>query len=234
MIGDDMRIRRLAFPLAAFGLVLSSPDLVTARNATTSGDSCAAAAKDAAKATGVPVNVLLALTLTETGRSMNGVLQAWPWALNEGGKGHWFESPDDAMGYLQGAIAVGVTNIDIGCFQLNYRWHSAEFPSLKAMMDPGTNAAYAARLVARHYNSTGDWVAAAAAFHSGTPEVAARYKARFAPIYASLSDPDEGDLIASAPAPGFNAYPLLKRGVAGSGGSIVPLSSNAKPLFGQP
>lgn len=234
MIGDDMRIRRLAFPLAATVLVLSLHDPATALNVASAGETCFAAAREAARETGVPIKVLLALTLTETGRTMDGALQAWPWALNEGGQGHWFETLDGAMAYLQAATAGGVTNIDIGCFQLNYRWHSAEFSSLAAMMDPTSNALYAAKLIARHYEATGDWVTAAGAFHSGTPEVSARYKARFSPIYEGLSDPDAGVLLASASAPGFNAYPLLKRGAAGSGGSIVPLSSNAKPLFGHP
>jgi hypothetical protein len=227
-----MRIRRLAVPIVVLAGLASLAGVAAALNALATGQTCFAAARDAAQETGVPVEVLLALTLTETGRTVDGTLQAWPWALNEGGKGHWFDSGADAMDYLKGAVAGGTTNIDIGCFQLNFRWHAAQFTSLEAMMDPVANAVYAARLVAQHHVTTGDWVAAAGAFHSKTPDVAERYLARFTPILEGLSNSGPDILLASTPAPGFNAYPLLKRGGAGSGGSIVPLTGNAEPLFG--
>jgi hypothetical protein len=227
-----MRIRRLAASLIVLAALGHFGGVAAALNALSAGQTCFAAARDAATETDVPVKVLMALTLTETGRTVDGSLQAWPWALNEGGRGHWFDSASDAMDYLQTAVSGGTTNIDIGCFQLNYRWHSAEFSSLEAMMDPQTNAKYAARLVSQHYDATGDWVAAAGAFHSKTPDVAERYLARFTPILEGLTDSADEVLLAAAPAPGFNAYPLLKRGAAGSGGSIVPLTGNAEPLFG--
>lgn len=229
-----MRIRRLVSPVGAFLALASFPLGAVALNALSAGDTCFFAAQEASEATGVPLKVLLALTLTETGRTVDGTLQAWPWALNEGGKGQWFETEEEALDYLNRSVAGGTTNIDIGCFQLNYRWHAPEFASLQTMMEPSSNAIYAARLVSRHYAESGDWVAAAGAFHSGTPDVAERYMARFTPIYESLSDPNPEYVMAAGPAPGFNAYPLLKRSGSGFGGSIVPLSSGATPLFGKP
>lgn len=229
-----MRLKWLIFPILSFTVIESNERRATALNAVDVGDTCLAAAYEAAESSGVPVKVLLALTLTETGRAVDGKLQAWPWALNEGGNGLWFETGAEALDYLYAAVTSGTTNIDIGCFQLNYHWHGPNFPSLQAMMDPAANADYAARLVARHFDETGDWLVAAGAFHSKTPDVAERYLARFAPILESLGDPEAELRLASAPAPGFNAYPLLKRGKSGLGGSIVPMSDNAKPLFGNP
>jgi hypothetical protein len=206
-----------------------------ARSASASSDPaalCDAAARDAASATGVPADVLLALTRTETGRSMNGVLQPWPWAINQAGEGLWFPTEDAMLGHIGGLIATGVTNFDVGCFQLNYRWHGAAFASMAEMSDPGQNARYAARYIAGKFATAGDWGQAAAAYHSGTPEYAARYLVRFQEIYAGL------DLAMPAPAASArtrdrpNLFPLLVAGRSGGGGSLVPLAASGRRLIG--
>jgi hypothetical protein len=131
----------------------------------------------------------------------------------------------------------GVTNIDVGCFQLNYRWHGAAFPSLEAMMEPEANALYAARLVQGLAGDSGDWVAAAGAYHSATPDLADRYLARFTPIYQALSQ-DAPRLAAAEDAPPRaardNGFPLLRPEGARSAGSIVPIAGGGRPLFGDP
>ena len=119
-------------------------------------DLCYTAARTAAADTGVPLRILLALTLTETGRTRkDGTLAAWPWALNKGGEGLWFDSRAAARAHLETALAEGVSNVDVGCFQLNHRWHAQAFDSLDAMLDPETNALYAARFVLRLYQDLG-------------------------------------------------------------------------------
>ncbi len=216
------------------GLALQGPGGIPAGAMQETGSICVAAAERAAKATGVPLRVLLALTLTETGRSQSGRLTPWPWALNEGGDGHWFDSREDALSYLKSATGGGTQNIDVGCFQLNYRWHGGAFASPEAMMDPDTNALYAARLIGGLQEETGDWLSAAAAYHSGTPEVAERYLARFTPIYEGLSGTQVATAETAEEAPRDNRFPLLKRGPARTDGSIVPLFAANGPLIGNP
>ncbi len=220
-------------------IILSASCPTAARGSDGSGaDQCRRAAEEAARKTGVPLQVLLALTLTETGRSQGGALQPWPWALNEGGNGQWFATKDEALTYLSEAVASGVGNIDVGCFQLNYHWHGAAFATLDQMMDPKANALYAARLVAGHATETGDWVTAAGAYHSATPAKAETYLARFRPIYASLG-PADGFALPDPPddpaaEPRANSFPLLLAGQSGSAGSLVPLVSSGRALFGGP
>jgi hypothetical protein len=146
-------------------------------------DLCLDAARTAAEDTGVPLRILVALSLTETGRggAADEGMEPWPWTLNRAGAGQWFETKDEALHALDDILAEGATNVDLGCFQLNWRWHAAAFPSAAAMLDPETNARYAARFVAHLYDKTGDWRAAAAAYHSATPERAEIYSA--SPIY---------------------------------------------------
>lgn len=205
---------------------------------------CDAAAQEAANRTGVPVDVLLAITRTETGRKGSHGLQPWPWAINEGGKGQWFDSADAALAYANEQISTGVTNIDIGCFQLNHRWHSQGFPSLDAMFDPLQNALYAADFLRRNFDKTSDWSLAAGAYHSGTPEYATRYRKKFDSILAALKPEDlnvgtPADLMLaslrrdeSSASPRENSFPLLIAQDKGLRGSLVGVSGFRRPLIG--
>lgn len=140
---------------------------------------CEQAALQVAAETGVPADILGALTLTETGRPLDGVLRPWPWAVNAEGAGTWFDDPLKAMTFAQARIGAGRPNVDIGCFQINYHWHGRNFTSLAEMFDPLANARYAARFLRDLHAESGDWRHAAGAFHSRRPKDANRYLARF-------------------------------------------------------
>ena len=196
-------------------------------------DLCDRAARKAARQSGVPVEVLLALTRTETGRKTDGKFGPWPWAFNVAGKGYWFKDRHAALGFAKDLAARGVKNFDVGCFQINYRWHGAAFRDLQTMLDPDQNALYAADFLSRLQRETNDWTKAAAAYHSRTPKYAKKYRLRFERILASL----DGTTVATTPAliPRNNAYPLLQRPaqVSMMPGSLVPLNDDAtaRPLF---
>lgn len=140
---------------------------------------CEQAALQVAAETGVPADILGALTLTETGRPLDGVLRPWPWAVNAEGAGSWFDDPLKAMAFAQARIGAGRPNVDIGCFQINYHWHGKKFTSLAEMFDPLANARYAAQFLRELHAESGDWRLAAGTFHSRRPEDASRYLARF-------------------------------------------------------
>lgn len=202
---------------------------------------CRLAAQQASAQTGVPQDVLLAITLAETGRSIGGKAQAWPWAMNTGGESHWFATADELYRAAESRLSAGATNIDLGCFQLNHRWHAAGFASLDAMIDPDLNALYAARFLADLYRESGDWSAAAGAYHSRTPEYADVYRAKFETILARLNGESDGGsdpaqmLLADAaenPAPAVNRFPLLQAGARGTAGSLVPLGQAGQRLIG--
>jgi soluble lytic murein transglycosylase-like protein len=188
---------------------------------------CLDAARRASEASGVPLRVLLAIALVETGRAG----RPWPWTVNLGGDGQWLDSAAEAEALAADAVATGRTNVDLGCFQLNLRWHGEAFASLADMLDPGQNAAYAADFLARHYGETGDWAAAAAAYHSATPEHADRYRARFETVLASL-DPAPEMPGPSVLTPRRNSFPLLVAGQAGRNGSLVPVTGGGLRLIG--
>ena len=190
---------------------------------------CLDAAASAASRTGVPYDVLLAITPVETGRDT----RPWPWTVNFGGDGRWFDTAAEAEASAAEAVEQGATNLDLGCFQLNYRWHSEGFASIAAMLDPDENAMYAARFLAQHFARTGDWALAAAAYHSATPEYAERYKATFEAAYTGEAGATEAPGEPAA-TPRSNRFPLLVAGATGSRGSLVPVGSGGSPLIGAP
>lgn len=221
------------------GLVTSLILVITtsAKASTEGAETCDRVAHIAANETGVPVNVLLAITRTETGRSRSGKLAPWPWTVNMEGKGVWFDSYQEALNYVTSHHKAGARSFDVGCFQLNYRWHGQHFTDIEHMFDPTANARYAADFLSRLYAETNNWDEAAAAYHSRTPKYADKYKARFKRIMASL--PDQAvmpvkavkkvkPLMRTANVIRENNFPLLQRSSSGGTmGSLVPLGSGS-------
>ena len=218
---------------------------------------CDAAAVQASRETGVPISVLRAITLTETGRRKDGAFQPWPWTVNMEGAGKWFDNVDEAKAYVFRHHARGARSFDVGCFQLNFRWHGQGFSSIEEMFDPLANARYAAKFLSDLHSELGDWSRAAGAYHSRTPRYANRYRARFDRIRARIdgqpvpqTDVAESEIAAATQAelpddtieaarpleqqlPRVNTFPLLQANAAPSGmGSLVPLGgATGRSLF---
>lgn len=201
---------------------------------------CDAAADRAARESDVPKSVLMAITRTETGRARGGRLTPWPWTVNMQGKGHWFDSRAKARAYVQQQFERGARSFDVGCFQINYKWHGTAFRSIDQMFDPVENARYAAAFLTRLHDELGDWSKAAGAYHSRTPKHARRYRARFDRIHKNLA----GESVAAGPLPVAallasdsqperdNGYPLLQSaGQPGRRGSLVPLGAGTGAMF---
>jgi hypothetical protein len=169
---------------------------------------CEQAILHGAREVGVPVQVLHAIALTETGRQSNGRFSPWPWAVNREGQGYWFRTREEALAFAHRSVAERRPSFDMSCFQINYHWHGHNFPSLEAMVDPKTAAVYAARFLRDLYHELGTWSAAAGAYHSRTPEFANRYRARFDRILAGLGGTrlEPGGFVA-ATAPPLEAAP---------------------------
>lgn len=230
--------------------VLSTGPAGAALTAADPSSICEQAAVAASQAEGVPLSVLTAISLNETGRKRGGAFRPWPWTVNMEGKGEWFETNDQALQFATDAFNGGARSFDIGCFQINYKWHGQHFASIEEMFDPLTNALYAARLLNDLYAEKGTWELAAGAYHSRTPEFAERYAARFARFRNGLIDgggediPEIPDIVLAASGGGaapdaagrpaqINTYPLLQAGNGASLGSLVPISNGlGTGLFG--
>ena len=235
------RIGRAGALAAAFLLVALTgiaPAGAAAAAAAPSGPArlCETAARRAAARTGVPLDVLRAIALAETGRPRAGRLAPWPWTANFAGEGRWFATRAELLDAARGFLAQGRESFDLGCFQINYRWHGRAFASLAEMAEPDANALYAARFLSRLHAELGDWASAAGAYHSRTPQNARRYRARFVRLRAGLPGGPE-PAVAPRPrreprrdAPAGDGYPLLHAGGGRRGlGSLVPEIGRAGP-----
>jgi hypothetical protein len=231
----EARLRWFA-PKVAVAIALvaisTSEGTATASAAADAANLCNVAAQSAADQTGVPLQVLLAITLTETGRSTENGLEPWPWAINQAGEGHWFSNLQEAVDFAETQLDQGLRNFDVGCFQLNHRWHSKGFTSTTDMFDPTSNALYAAQFLSDLYAEKSDWSLAAAAYHSRTLEHADRYQAKFDAILAGLSDQPLQDFVEAPQTPRVNGFPFLQAGTRGSSASLVPLVSGGVRLIG--
>ncbi len=211
---------------------------------------CERAAVEASAESGVPVSVMKAISLVETGRTRGGQARPWPWTVNMEGKSVWFDSREAALAYAYEHYKRGARSFDVGCFQINYKWHHEHFTSIADMMDPSANARYAAEFLLSLHAETGDWAEAAGAYHSRTPEHADRYKAKFASFRSQFEHEDGQPLVVKPPlraaavqdpgvaspaAPRVNTYPLLRGGGQPALGSLVPLGAptGTGGLFGR-
>lgn len=203
---------------------------------------CVAAAQRAARATGVPLQVLMAISLTESGRKAEGRFAPWPWTLNIAGKGFFLPDRQAALDLARRTLAGGQTSFDLGCFQVNYRWHNSAFESVEDMLDPDRNALYAAEFLAGLFAESGNWSVAAGHYHSRTPENASRYRQIFDRHFASLGgdpmsvmaapDDDGMPAVTRSRAPRDNQFPLLQAGGAPLAmGSLVPVQPGRGGLF---
>lgn len=135
-----------------------------ARNsAQAAGNPCEPEILRAADRYGVPVGILYAVGLTETGNK--GSLQ--PNAMNIEGKAYFPSSPAQALVLFDKARRQGAVLIDLGCMQINHHYHAEHFKSVAAMLDPRQNVDYAARFLARLHARHDTWSMAVARYHAG-------------------------------------------------------------------
>lgn len=160
---------------------------------------CAQWAERAGAAAGLPAGLLSAIALVESGGGGAGRGSgAWPWTLNQGGQSFYFDTRDEALSHLRAALDSGVTNVDVGCLQLNHRWHATGFSSLEDMIDPKQNAEYAASFMVALHERLGTWEAATRAYHSSDPTRGAAYLRKvsgaqtgFDPMILAAEDPPD-------------------------------------------
>ena len=141
---------------------------------------CEAAADRAERAWSIPPGLLRAIGIVESGRASRagGPREAWPFAVGEPTQGRLLDSAAEAVKLVQLRQAAGARNIDVGCFQINLMHHPRAFGALEEAFDPERNADVAAQFLGSLHSRLGSWDAAAAAYHSSTPERGAAYLQR--------------------------------------------------------
>jgi hypothetical protein len=150
---------------------------------------CAVALRQAEQRYHLPANLLETIAKAESGRPITSLtdIRPWPWTIDADGIGLFLESKAAAIAWMQ-LQASRHGFIDVGCMQVDLRYHHDAFASLEDAFDPAANADYAARLLAELYRGEagGNWDVAVGLYHSHTPMLAAQYRDRVALIGAGI------------------------------------------------
>jgi len=155
---------------------------------------CLAATIAAEQHSAVPPGLLAVIAKVESGRPAQptGTLQPWPWTVDADGQGIFFPTKAEAVAWARQVIDAGtVTYLDVGCMQVNLKYHPNAFANLEQAFDPVANVEYAARFLRQLHDgaAAGNWFAAVGFYHSQTPAYAAEYRAQVAAIGAGLPPP---------------------------------------------
>ena len=159
-----------AVPLALAAPAPTPPLPVAAEPADPARHSCEAQVAAAAQRYDIPLAVFYAVGLLETG-GRNGLQ---PFTMNIEGRSAPNATLKDALATFATARARGAKLIDIGCMQINWRWHGQNFGSVTEMFDPARNVDYAARFLRELKTREKTWTLAVARYNAGPDNNAAQ------------------------------------------------------------
>lgn len=145
----------------------------------------------------LPRHLLDAIAKVESGRwrPAQGAVFAWPWTVMAEGKGRFMPNRAAAIALVRALKARGIKNIDVGCMQVNLKYHPEAFADLTDAFDPARNVAYAAGYLGRLRANAGSWTKAIGQYHSNTPHLGNRYRRKVLRAWR-----EERHLAARAPA----------------------------------
>jgi soluble lytic murein transglycosylase-like protein len=175
----------------------------------------------------IPASLLAAVSLIESGKVVKGQkdVVAWPWALNVEGVPKFYPTKTEATLALQQYLDAGITNIDVGCMQLNYRHHGKAFKSPAYMLDPKRNVDYGAQFLLQLHKRYKSWTKAIGHYHSATLKHQVPYRKKvydkWQAVRHQLSDQEVANEIFTGTSP--QARRLMK-----------PLPSTATPQVLKP
>ena len=151
-------------------------------------DVCAKAALRAEKTYQIKEGLLQTIASVESGRWDKATQKriSWPWAVQVNGKGHYYGSKDEAVAAVKALIAEGINNIDVGCMQINLKYHGDAFSSVEEAFEPEKNVAYSARFLKNLYQHNGhSWQKTAMQYHSKNHARGAIYKSKLEQHFAA-------------------------------------------------
>ncbi len=129
---------------------------------------CAKAVHAAEIVNQLPRFLLHAVSLTESGRwhDKAQAAVAWPWTITAGGKGKFFRTKANALAEVKRLQSRGISNIDVGCMQINLKYHGHIFQTVEEAIEPINNVAYAAALLKSLRLKSGSWAHAVGRYHT--------------------------------------------------------------------
>ena len=121
--------------------------------------------------TDIPKNLLLSIGKSESGRILkNNKHVIWPWTVNHAGKSLFFDTKNQMKKYVLKYVKKQDYNLDVGCMQINLKWHKNHFKKISDMFAVEPNVSYAASFLLQLKNKHGSWDKAIKHYHSSDPK----------------------------------------------------------------
>lgn len=159
---------------------------------------CLEAAKKYERLYELPQNLLLSMSLIESGRKLkNGEFVSWPWTINIKGKGKFFKDKKSATNFVKNYVSEGKKNIDIGCMQINYMYHPNVFKNFDDAFEPEINVKESAILLKSLYRKFGSWKEAVGYYHSYRTSKRIKYSSKVFKKWLDIKEDNQYTLISS-------------------------------------
>ena len=150
---------------------------------------CEALAAQAEIDYAIPSGIMQGIARVESGRvGLDGKRRSWPWTVNDGVEGLFFEDQESALEFVEVSYANGENSVDIGCMQINTKWHKDNFRDFAEMFDPDVNVEYAASFLITLRNRHGSWEQAIRHYHSNDPAKNERYVRKVNAVMAATKN----------------------------------------------
>ena len=120
--------------------------------------------------TDIPKGLLLGIGKAEAIRKLNNKYIIWPWTINHAGKSLFFDTKKQMTNYVFKNLQKNDLNIDVGCMQINIKWHKNNFKKISDMFEIDPNISYAASFLKQLKNRHGSWDEAIKYYHSSDPK----------------------------------------------------------------
>ena len=123
----------------------------------------------------LPSKLLTSIALVESGiKKNNQHFRSWPWTLNVSGKSIYFDTKEEMLNYLKQSLPEK-KSIDVGCMQINTKYHLKNFKDLNQIIEPEENVKYAAIFLSKLFKQYRSWNEAIARYHSSLPKRKEKY-----------------------------------------------------------
>jgi len=133
-------------------------------------NSCEKTIKSLELQTDIPKGLLLGIGKAEAIRKINNKYIIWPWTINHAGKSMFFDTKKQMRNYVSKNLKKNDFNIDVGCMQINIKWHKNNFKKIADMFEVSPNISYAASFLLQLKNKHGSWDKAIKHYHSSDPK----------------------------------------------------------------
>jgi hypothetical protein len=138
----------------------------------------------------IPVGLLYAIALAESGKTIEAInhRRPWPWTLNIAGHGVYFRTRMEAWRALDQALRAGQDSVDIGLMQINWHFHRQRLGNSWLALEPNHNLTVGADILRDCYKRRRDWWASIGCYHAPSDSHRARqYRNRVAAQWCGLS-----------------------------------------------